>query len=357
MKRFDVAIIGGGIIGTSAAAFLAEAGQSVVLLEREVLGAGASGRNSGVIQHPFDALFASLYYESLVLYRELASLDDEFAFPDSAAGLLLLSEDGDAVADATRTISTRAPDLSAEVVDPRGLETLEPALAHGLWACRLATGYPVEPAAATHAWARRAERAGATVEIGRQAGIDLDDVDQVLVAAGPWSPGLIPRWADDPPIVSVWGVVASTTIADPPRHVLEEMGISRSGETQEREFSLVTAGGKSSVGSTFLSGQPDADALAPELMARGARFVPQIGEAPIEAVRACARPVSRDGRPLIGRVDGRDDLFVCAGHGPWGISTGPGSAMMVVRQMLGEAEERPEFAASRFSQTANTEFA
>ncbi|HUR16357.1 MAG TPA: FAD-dependent oxidoreductase [Candidatus Limnocylindrales bacterium] len=357
MKRFDVGIIGGGIIGATAAAFLAEAGRSVLLLERGGIGAGASGRNSGVIQHPFDPLFATLFYGSLDLYRELASQDDDFAIPDSPAGLLLLSKDGSAVVEATRTIAESAPDLSPEVVDPSALATLEPALAEGLWACRLHTGYPVEPAGATHAWARRARRAGATFALGKEATVDMRNFDQVLIAAGPWTPALVPGWSDAAPIVPIWGVVVSTTLRDAPRHVLEEMGIARSGETQEREFSLVTAGGRSSLGSTFLPHEPDAPALAPELIARGAQFVPEIGRVSIDGVRACARPVSRDGRPLIGLVDGRDNLFVCAGHGPWGISTGPASALMVVRRMLGQAEVHPAFAARRFSGLTTTEFA
>jgi glycine/D-amino acid oxidase-like deaminating enzyme len=64
--------------------------------------------------------------------------------------------------------------------------------------------------------------------------------------------------------------------------------------------------------------------------------------------RVCARPQSFDGRPLIGPVPGREGLFVCAGHGPWGISTGPASAALVARLILdgddGEipAELRPD---------------
>ena len=56
MGAADVAILGGGIIGCSAAALLAERGASVVLVEATAIGAGASGRNMGAIQHPFDAL-------------------------------------------------------------------------------------------------------------------------------------------------------------------------------------------------------------------------------------------------------------------------------------------------------------
>ena len=45
----DVAIIGGGFTGLSAALHLAEAGKSVVLLEARIMGYGGSGRNVGLI--------------------------------------------------------------------------------------------------------------------------------------------------------------------------------------------------------------------------------------------------------------------------------------------------------------------
>lgn len=46
-RDFDVAIIGGGFTGISAALHLAEAGQSVCVLESRYVGFGASGRNGG----------------------------------------------------------------------------------------------------------------------------------------------------------------------------------------------------------------------------------------------------------------------------------------------------------------------
>ena len=77
LGRMDVAIVGGGIIGCSAAALLAEAGADVVLVERERIGAGASGRNSGVLQHPLDARLADLHFVSLAMHREVLDLSDE----------------------------------------------------------------------------------------------------------------------------------------------------------------------------------------------------------------------------------------------------------------------------------------
>jgi len=78
--------------------------------------------------------------------------------------------------------------------------------------------------------------------------------------------------------------------------------------------------------------------------------VPAVADAPIRGVRACARPLSFDGRPLLGRVPGYRGLYVCAGHGPWGISTGPASARLVADQMLGHEPHIPsELDAARFA--------
>jgi glycine/D-amino acid oxidase-like deaminating enzyme len=38
---------------------------------------------------------------------------------------------------------------------------------------------------------------------------------------------------------------------------------------------------------------------------------------------ACARPVSPDGRPLPGPLDGIAGFVVASGHGAWGSRSGP----------------------------------
>ena len=69
--------------------------------------------------------------------------------------------------------------------------------------------------------------------------------------------------------------------------------------------------------------------------------MPAVADAPIRGTRACARPQSLDGRPLIGRVPGTPGLFLCAGHGAWGISTGPASARLIADEILGRAPRDP----------------
>ncbi|MCA1847203.1 MAG: FAD-dependent oxidoreductase, partial [Actinobacteria bacterium] len=59
-ERADVVVVGGGIIGCGIAAELASRGVSVLLVERSHIGAGASGRNHGLIFRPEDPLLGPL---------------------------------------------------------------------------------------------------------------------------------------------------------------------------------------------------------------------------------------------------------------------------------------------------------
>jgi len=364
--RDRVIVIGGGIIGCTAAALLAEGGRDVTLIEATSIAAGASGRNSGSIQHPFDPVLLVLHRESLTMYRELEAMDYGFSLPADPVGVLLLTDDPSAAAARATELCATFPELEAEVLDPSAVAAREPALSPG-WAAVLArTGYPVTPEGATLAMASRAARAGATVRIGvaarpwiedgRARGVTLEDGTTlsggtVLLAGGPWTPEILdmdPPW---PPIVRTWGVTVQVAVANPPRHILEE-GVVHTINVPTGQagslFSLMPVGTVTTVGSTFLTEAPDPEVEGRLLVARGATFVPELATAPILGIRLCARPQSVDGRPRIGSVPGVEGLFLCAGHGPWGMSTGPGSAAMVADLILGRGDRIPaELAASR----------
>ena len=92
MSAPDLAVAGGGILGCAVAALAAEAGARVTLYECEAIAAAASGRNSGVLQHPLDEPLVDLYDRSLALYAELGH---GFALPEEASGVLVVSESGE----------------------------------------------------------------------------------------------------------------------------------------------------------------------------------------------------------------------------------------------------------------------
>jgi|RhiMetdeSRZDD1v2_1073273.scaffolds.fasta_scaffold35852_5 D-amino-acid dehydrogenase len=346
----DAIVIGGGIVGVAAAAHIAAAGLRVTLVEQTEIAAGASGRNSGVVQHPFDPVLVALHLETLALYRGL----DGFSIPDRPAGLLNVTRDVDGARRLTEARQATHPQLKPEFLGPDDVRRLEPALAPGVAASRLDIGYPVAPAAATMAYAALARANGVEIRLGvgagpwrsdgRVLGAELADGERiaaadVIVAAGPWSPAVIDPSGAWRPIRPIWGVVVPLGLADPPGHVIEEAEISIEPDAESDEagiaFSLVTADGATSLGSTFLEAEPKADALVPVLIERGARFVPAIAGAQHGPPRRCARPQSADGRPLLGPVPGNDGLWIAAGHGPWGISTGPASGRIIADLVTG----------------------
>jgi glycine/D-amino acid oxidase-like deaminating enzyme len=353
----DVVVIGGGIVGTAAAAFLAEAGATVTLVEREGLASGASGANSGIVQHPFDRVLAALYRETLGLYRELAAAEVGFRLGSEPAGLIYVSTEEAAVRAVDRSLADAFPELERAVAGGTALQALEPAIAPDRWGCRVGIGYPVAPAASTYAYATIAERRGVRVRVGRSAALDrrgdaavgvvLDGIstpaDAVLVAAGPGSPAVVDPSGEWLPIRARWGVVVETELPAGPAHILEEAEIGAAigtganlvaDEAAGVHLSLVPLDGVAAVGSTFLAREPDPAAWVERILTRASAFVPAVADAPIRGTRACARPQSLDGRPLIGRVPDMAGLFICAGHGAWGISTGPASARIVVDEML-----------------------
>jgi glycine/D-amino acid oxidase-like deaminating enzyme len=374
----DVAVIGGGIIGCSAAAILAERAATVTLFEATAIGAGASGRNLGAIQHPFDAVLAPLYHASLEAYRALAAEGDGFAMPARPAGVLMINRDPDASLRQVDRLAAAVPDLGVEFVDAAAVAVAEPSLVPGFAACRLETGYPIPPASATAAYARLATHRGAQIRIGASAepwiedgavrGVTLADgtrhaAGSVLLAAGPWSPPLVDPSGAWEPIKRTWGVTVQLDLGDAaPHHVIEEDEVDavnrplvsavRAAEGLPEAdphtlFTIAAAGGISTLGSTFLSSEPDGPRIARLLIERGAAYLPAIASVSVREIRVCARPQSQDSRPFIGPVRGVEGLFVCAGHGPWGISTGPASAELAVDAILSGAVMPRELAADR----------
>src|SRR5688572_19284415 len=268
----DVAVVGAGIVGCATAAFLAEAGARVRLYERDDVAAAASGRNSGVLQHPLDEALVGLYEGSLALYL---ALGPGFPLAAEPAGTLVVAEDGDLLRPDAQGLAERFPELAPEWLEGADLKAAEPALGDGLFACRLATGRPVPPAAAAQGYAARARAAGAELRIGEPvervavrdgrvegvaAGGGIEPAGAVVVAAGPWTAELVDPTGGWRPVVALWGVNVELRLPEPPRHVVEEAGVealTAPGGAPPSLFSIVTAGGVSAVGSTFLPEEPD----------------------------------------------------------------------------------------------------
>ena len=360
----DVAIAGGGIVGTALAALLAEAGASVRLYEREAIAAAASGRNSGVLQHPLDEALTGVYERSLALYAELGH---GFAYPPEPCGVLVLSEDARSARARARRAGRPLPRGGAGVARGRR------ARGRRAGARRRPVRLPARdrPPGAARRGGRRMGRAGAGGRRGaagrrrgrgRRARRRARDrrahgrgVEPAGAVASP--PGRGRASSRARPIAPLWGVNVEVRLPEPPRHVLEQAGIEAlraRAAAPGRCSASSPRGGVSAVGSTFLPEEPDPDALAPVLLERGARFLPALAQprrrqragvpAPAVARRAAAA------RPARASSTG---CILASGHGAWGISLGPGSAELVAGAILGDGGAiPPELAASRVPRPA-----
>jgi glycine/D-amino acid oxidase-like deaminating enzyme len=355
----DVIVIGGGIVGCAAAMFLAEAGAGVLVLEADAIACAASGRNAGSIQHPLDPARAELYDESVAIHRRFGVIGER------PAGFLAVGTH--TAMDVALDTAARFPALRPEVVTGAALRELEPELADGWAGCLLpGTGFPAHPAAATRRFADVARAFGARIEEGRRAAPEfvggrcvgargddgvLHTAGAVLVAAGPWSSELIGPAGASRPVSALWGVTVQ--IALPPGHVIhhriEEW--DDSGTDAELRphihFEVTPLDTMSVLGASRATTHPDRARVAAVLVEHATRFLPAVASSSVIASRVGARPGTADALPLLGPVPDVEGLFVAAGHGPYGISLGPGSGRIAADAVLGKAEVPAAFRVDR----------
>ena len=331
----DVAIVGAGIVGCSAAYFLAREGVNVTVFDHAGIAAGASGRNNGLIEHPYDAASAVLFDESVDFLRELLGE----AMPAEPVGALLLAEDEPAAAELAAHYS-QFPELEPALLDPAQVRSEEPLLAEGLWGCLLQTGYPISPLEATTAVAQRARQAGARFVLDEPVELERlrASAGDVLIAAGAWTSELLGELAPGA-VVPQWGVIVLVELPQRPRHPIIEGTVTRGLTTgkieNESPFTLLDSPSWLAVGSTMLAGpEPRAADWTPRLLDRGHRFVPSLAAARVRDTLVCARPKSFDNRPILGRIPGAEHLWIASGHGGRGMSLGAASGRVMADAII-----------------------
>jgi glycine/D-amino acid oxidase-like deaminating enzyme len=200
----DVVIIGAGIVGTSAAYYLAKSGHSVVLCEKGRVAGEQSSRNWGFVrQQGRDPAEIPAIIESLRLWRGLAEeIGEDLGFKQ--AGVFYLADTEEQVAGYEEWLEhAKQYQIDTRLMSRGDIEERLPN-ANGQWIAALHTPSDgrAEPTLATPALARAAERHGATVaancavrgmetEAGRVSGVVTEfgrvRTNTVLCAAGAWS--------------------------------------------------------------------------------------------------------------------------------------------------------------------------
>jgi glycine/D-amino acid oxidase-like deaminating enzyme len=337
-----VVICGAGAIGASIAFFLSRRQVQVVVVERTGVACAASGKSGGFLALDWcdGSPLGPLARRSFALHAELAAA---FRGAWDYRRLDTLS----LVASARRALG-RSPAGLPDWVAPEVL------LDQQLGSTR--TTAQIHPEKFTRGMMDSAIDQGARLRIGevtglarnadqRVTGVLVDgetiEGDAVVIALGPWS-ALACRWL---PLPMTYGLKGHSLVFRRARpispHALfvayeAEDGASHAPEVFPRPDGTTYVCGLSSEAPVPLDPAevgPDAGA-AERLRAMTARFSPLLAEAPIVAVQACYRPVTRDGLPLMGRVPGAEGAYVATGHSVWGMLNAPATGEAMAELIL-----------------------
>ena len=223
MATQQVAVVGGGAVGVTAARDLAADGAAVRLFERGSLAAGSSGRAAGICYDAVaDRIDAAVAGAAMEQFRSLAD-ETRFSFTDRP--YVWLARDGDevraeAIEEQVPRMQKRGRDVA--LVEPTALADRFPALrtddvAVAAIAHDAAT---TDPAIYTEVVGEQARAAGATIETTTEVSLAAGPVvstpsgdeqfDAVLVAAGAHTRSLLAA-VDVPVPVKAYRVQALVT--------------------------------------------------------------------------------------------------------------------------------------------------
>lgn len=346
----EVIVVGGGVIGSAIAYSLANAGSSVVLLEKGGIGGQASGAAAGLLIPPPEAIgggpFGDLCRGSLELYPSLVAALDAATGIDVqflASDLLVVPETEEVAQGLRQFTQLRGSGfIDFEWVDEVSLRLLEPALSPTIPGAALAVDQRhINPGHFTQALARAAGLHGADLHPGRAViGFSLRgdrvrgvrttertfECDHVVLAAGPWTRSLARKLDWDVPTSPIRGQMLAyrpTSL----RHIIWPLdGYIVPG------YLAPKAGGVLYVGAT----EEDVG-FRPHTTQRGivwlrgvaSRLVPALRHAEVATSWSGLRPGSPDKLPILGRLPGWSNVTVATGHFRNGILLAPVTAKLV----------------------------
>ena len=355
----EVAIVGAGAIGATAAYDLARRGADVTLYDRGSVASGSSGRAAGVCYNAFaDSLDAEIGTESIERFR---SLSGEETFPFTECPYVWLAREGDERrAAAIRAGITRmleegviAAEMDAEELGERfpALYTDDVAVA----GVAGAAGY-TDPARYTACLAAAATGMGATLESDTPVTVRADpprvravdaawerEFDAVLVAAGAHTRRVFAA-AEVPIAMKPYRVQALTAAGPFPEPMCYDA--TDGFYVRPHPNGLLAGNGTEEV--EVDPDEYDRDAnpgFADELCARVRHRLPSVD---IELERAWAGlcTATPDGDPLVGEI--RDDVYVATGFQGHGFMRAPAIGERLATQIVG-GEGIEAFDPRRFS--------
>jgi len=347
---YDAIIVGAGIVGAACADELARRGLRVAVVDREIVGSGATAAGMGhvVVMDDSEAQFALTRYSQQLWQALKPELPDDVEYEQ--CGTIWVAADEEEMAEVRRKqeyYATRG--VPTEVLDAQGLKQLEPNLrggmAGGLLVPEDAVVYP--PCAARflieRAQSRGAEvRLGASVpEIG-QGRARLSDGSEISAAvsvnaAGAWAPEITPG-------LEIKKRKGHLLITDRYpgflRHQLVELGYLKSAHSVSSDSVAFNVQprrtGQILIGSSRQYGAEHKDVdhnLLARMLQRAAEYMPALGQMSAVRVWTGFRAATPDKLPLIGPWPGDKSVFLATGHEGLGITTSLGTAKILADQI------------------------
>ena len=352
-STFDIAIVGAGIVGAACAAEFAGAGMRVVVIERDLIGGGATAAGMGhiVIMDDSEAQFALTRYSQQLWHELISQLPADVEYQN--AGTIWVAADEEEMCEVNRKHDFYgARGVATEVLGERSLRDAEPKLRRGLAGGLLVHGdgvlYPPTAAAFLLRTAGCEVMRKPVASLG-SGGVRLEDgtfvsAGVVVNATGSVSPELSRG-------ISVAPRKGHLVITDRYpgflRHQLVELGYLKSAHavsTDSVAFNVQPRPtGQLLIGSSRQYGTKDAtvdEHIVTAMLARAVEYMPDLGK--VKAIRTWTgfRAATPDKLPLIGPSE-ENGVYLATGHEGLGITTSLATARLLADQVLGRKPQIP----------------
>lgn len=363
MKTFDVAVVGGGVMGCSTALFLARAGRSVVLLERGALCREASGVNAGTLTMQMTR--AALVPYALRAWRFWMDAPGWLGMDVGARvrdGLSVAFTEDEAALLEARANARRAAGAPIELVGGNRAREIEPGLSdRALMAGFCAVDGFASAYLTGRAFASALRTAGADVrEQAEVLGIDRAEsifrlrtaagevrAAQLVLAGGVWLEPMVAWFGIRMPVRVLINQLVVTERMPPVMRT--QLGIA-SGLLSLKQFengTVLIGGGWQGIGSRA---DGRGEKFIPENLIGNMRLaafvVPALRRA--RAVRAWLglEAKTEDDLPVIGPLPGVENAWII-GCSHSGYTSGPFMGKLLADAMLGHEPELPLFPPDR----------
>ena len=360
-------IIGGGVIGCAIQYHLAQLGVSnTVLLERDVLGSGSTGRSQAICRmHYSNPITATLAWQSLQVFTEF----DEIVGGESGfvrTGYLVVVKDDDRAGLLRNVALLQELGIDTSVVTQDDVSRLAPAIRlyddeHAAW--EPLSGY-ANPHQVTVSYAARSREAGAHISMRNPAASIVYDgrrvqavttqngeriaTETVIIAAGPWSSRLLSSIGVEVPLLPVRHQVA--TVARPiervPHHpTVGDISQSFSFRPDGSAFTMMGFGNDEEQPNpdSYPEGIDPADAAS--AISRLGRRMPGMEDSYYRGGWSGLFTTTPDWHPVLDAVSGVDGLYCAVGFSGHGFKLSPaiGKAVaeLVVEQRARDVDLTP----------------